>query len=131
MRCAIDRLESVVRRIDVRRQHREPERHGIVVELAHLVGVVHDQRQVGSHECRRMMRLEIRGLIGDQRIRGGVRLVEAVARELLHQVEELRRLRSRQAVLFRPGDEDVALLRHLLGFFLPIARRSRSAPPRV
>ena len=64
------------------------------------------------------MRLEIRRLPGDERISGGVRPVEPVAGELLHQVEELHRLRSRQLVLFGARDEDVALQRHLLGFLL-------------
>ena len=42
-----------------------------------------------------MMRLEIRCLIRNQRIRRGVRLVEAVAGEFLHLIEELRRLCAR------------------------------------
>jgi hypothetical protein len=55
---------------------------------------------------------------GEQRVGGGVRLVEAVAGELLHQVEELRRLRLGEAVLHRAVDEDVALLGHLVGLLL-------------
>src|SRR3712207_8555063 len=48
------------------------------------------------------------GLVGEKRVSRGVRLVEAVARELLHEVEELGRLGSREPVLLSAGDEDLA-----------------------
>ena len=115
---AVDGLEAIVRRVDVRRQDRQPEADGIVAQVAHLVGVVHDEREVRGHERGRMVRLEVRGLVRDERVRGGVRLVEAVARELLHEVEELRRLRLGDAVLHRALDEDAAMLGHLLGLLL-------------
>ncbi len=51
-----------------------------------------------------------------------MRLVEPVAGELLHQVEEQDRLGARQAVLLGPGDEHVALLRHL--FCVLLAHRA-------
>ena len=47
-----------------------------------------------------------------------MRLVEAVARELLHQVEDLLDLLLREAALQRAGDEALALLGHLLGVLL-------------
>jgi hypothetical protein len=112
---AVDRLETVVRRVDVRRQDRQAESGRVVVELAQLVGVVHHRRQVRGHERCRMMRLEIRGLIGDQRVRGRVRLVEAVAGELFHQVEKLRRLGRGQAPVDRAGGEALAMLGHFVG----------------
>ncbi len=65
-----------------------------------------------------MVRLHVCGLIGHQRIGRGVRLVEAVTGELLHQVEQLRALVPRNAVLLGTGDEDVALQGHLLRLLL-------------
>ena len=114
----VDRLETVARLVDVGRQHGKPKRDRIVVQVAHLVGVVHHQRQVRRHECRGMMRLEIRGLIRDQRISRGVRLVEAVARELFHQIEKLRCFRRRKPPVDCTGDEALAVLGHFVGQLL-------------
>ena len=114
----VDGIEPVIRRVHVRWHNGEPERYRIVVELPQLVGVVHYQRQVRRHEGCRVVRLEIRGLIRDQRVGGGVRLVEAVAGKLFHQIEELRSLRFRQPILLRSGNEDIAVLGHLLLFLL-------------
>ena len=47
-----------------------------------------------------------------------MRLVEAVAGELLHQVEDLLDLLLREAAFQRAFDEALALLRHLLGLLL-------------
>ena len=47
-----------------------------------------------------------------------MRLVESVAGELLHQIEDVRGLLLRHAALDRAVHEDGALLRHLLGLFL-------------
>src|SRR5450631_2721396 len=55
----VDRLETVARCVDVRRQHFEADRRRVDVELAHLVGIVHHQRKVRRHERRGMMRLEV------------------------------------------------------------------------
>ena len=65
-----------------------------------------------------IVRLQIRGDVGQIRIGGGVRLVEAVAGELLHQVEDLFDLLLREARSQRALDEALALLRHLLGLLL-------------
>ena len=64
------------------------------------------------------MRLQPRGLVRHQRIGGGVRLVEAVAGEFFHQVEDGVGLVAGQAVLRRALAELGALLRHLLDVFL-------------
>jgi len=66
----------------------------------------------------------------EQRIGGGVGLVEAVAGELGHEVENLFDLLGREAALVGAADEAVALGGHLIGLLLPMARRSRSASPR-
>jgi hypothetical protein len=70
------------------------------------------------HEGRRVVLLEPAGVVGDQRIGGGVRLVEAVAGELLHGVEDFVGRASPIAFAFGAGDEDLALLGHLLGLLL-------------
>ena len=54
-----------------------------------LVGVGEVEGHRRGEELDRVVRLQIGGLVGDQRIGGGVRLVEAVAGELLHQLEDL------------------------------------------
>jgi hypothetical protein len=53
-----------------------------------------------------------------------VGLVEAVAGELLHQVEDVRGPRPLCTPLRRPVGEDRALLGHLLGFFAIAGGRS-------
>ena len=83
-------------------------------EELHLVGVVHHRRHVGRCECRRVMGFEVCGLIGHERIRCSVRLVEPVARELLHQAEKLVPLALAHAVSGGARDEYPAMLRHLL-----------------
>ena len=114
----VNGLEAVVGRVDVGRQNGEPAGFRLVVEVANLVGVIHDERQVGGDERGRMVRLEVRGLVGDQRVCRSVRLVEPIAGKLFHQVEELRRARFRQAVFLCPVDEHEAMLGHLLGKLL-------------
>ncbi len=59
------------------------------------------------------MALEPGGLVADQGVGGGVRLVEAVAGELLHQVEDLVGLGAVDAALGRAFAEDLAVLGHL------------------
>ena len=65
-----------------------------------------------------MVGLQPSGLVGEQGVGGRVRFVEAVARELLHQVEDMRRLRLGHATVFGTIDEHAALLGHLLGLLL-------------
>ena len=117
-RLPVDRHEAVFGGIDLGRQDSQAVGERVLVQLAHLVGVVHHCRKVGRHERRGVMRFHVCRLIREQRVGRGVRLVEAVAGELLHQIEQLRRLAARQAVLLRARNEDVALLGHLLGLFL-------------
>ena len=64
------------------------------------------------------MDLDPAGVIGQQRIGGGVRLVEAVAGELLHQVEDLVGLVLVDALLRGALAEQQAVLRHFLGLLL-------------
>ena len=60
------------------------------------------------HELHRMVGLEVGGLPGEQRVGGGMALVEAVAGELLDQAEQRLPLGRRQTLRLRPGDELLA-----------------------
>ena len=61
-----------------------------------------------------MVGLEPAGPIGDQRISGGVALVESVICELGEQIEDLVGFGASEAALDRPVDEARALRVHLL-----------------
>ncbi len=65
-----------------------------------------------------MVCLEVCGLVGDQRICGGVRFVESVAREFLHQIEQLIGAGFLEAAPACAFTENAAVLRHLLGQLL-------------
>ena len=65
-----------------------------------------------------MVDLEVGREVGDLGIGGGVRLVEAVFRELFHQVEDLVGLGLVHAVLLRAFHELDAFLGHGFGLFL-------------
>ena len=98
-----------------------------------LVRVRHVVRHHGAEKLHRIIRLQIRGLIGDDGVGGGVRLVEAVAGEFFQQIENLVRLRGGNVVLLRAAlDELLALL---LPFPRPFSCPSRAAanppPPSV
>ncbi len=56
----------------------------------HLIGVLHVRREHRGHELRRVVRLQIGRLVGKQRVSGRVGLVEAVAGELFHEIEDVR-----------------------------------------
>ena len=64
----------------------------VVDEDRQLVGLVHVEAHRGGVEFDRIMRLQPRGLVGDERVGRGVALVEAIAGELVDQVEQLVRL---------------------------------------
>ena len=77
-----------------------------------------------------VVRLQVRGDVGEIGVRRRVRLVEAVAGELLHQVEDLLDLLLRGSrVSSAPLMKRSRCFAISSGFFLPIARRSRSASP--
>ena len=71
---------------------RMPERVGFLAQRGEPVGVAECQAHAGGDEHLGVVRLHPRGLVGNQRIGGGVRLVEAVVGELRHQVEDFRGL---------------------------------------
>ena len=95
------------------RSHLQAHGPALVDESDHLVGVVHVGAEDGGHEGGGIVGLEPEGLIGDQGIGGAMGLVEAVAGELIHQVEDVGRRPAVDAPLGRPRLEDGALLVHL------------------
>ena len=69
---------------------------------------VFDRRKVetlGRQELLAVIRLEISGVISHVRVRRRVRLVEAVARELVDQLEDVGRLLARYTLLHRARHE--------------------------
>ena len=88
-------------------------------ELHDVLRAVHFARHQRRHEVPRVVHLEPRRLIRDQRVGDGVRLVEAVARERLDVVEDLVRFPALVALLLGAFDERIALRRHDLGVLLP------------
>ena len=71
------------------------------------------QRQRRGEELDRVVRLHIGGLVGDQRVGGGVALVEAVVGELGEQLEDRVGVVLGQPLLDGAVDEAVALRVHL------------------
>src|SRR5262249_57107276 len=53
------------------------------------VDVTRLEREEAGHELGRIVRLQVGGLVGDERVGGRVALVEAVRREGFHLVEDL------------------------------------------
>ena len=95
--------EGIARAVDVRRQERDAETHAFLAEEVELVGIADVEAHQRRHELDRVIGLEIGGLVGDERVGGGVRLVEAVAGEfrdllehMLGDVRHRRRARRRR-----------------------------------
>src|SRR5215510_4136145 len=63
------------------------------------------------------MRLEVSGLIGDQRISSRMRFVETVASKGLHLIEDLGSSLRVDLFLFCPFNKSLSLSGHLLGVF--------------
>ena len=99
--------------VDVGRPQLDPDPRDLLAverELV-LVGAVHGHRR--GEELERMVGLEIGGLIGEQRIGGGVRLGKAVGGELGDLLEDRGRELLRDPAGDRALDEDLALGIHL------------------
>ena len=110
--------DAVVADLEVaaRRHHRwrhdvDAEPDGVRAEVGQLVGVRHVERHRRGEELDRIVRLQVGGLVGDQRIGRGVALVEAVVGELRHQARRWFGLRLVDAALDGARDEALALLR--------------------
>ena len=86
---------------------------GLGAEFGELVGIAHVERHGGRQELDRIIRLHVGGLVGDQRVSGGVAFVEAIFGEALEQIEDRIGLIALDAALDRAGDEALALRLHL------------------
>ena len=114
----IEGVELVSGAVYVGWQDLEAERARLAEQVDHLVRVVHVGRQHRGHELGRIMGLEPGGLVGHQRIGRRMRLVESVAGELLHGVEDRIGHAFVDAVLRRAFAEDGAVAGHLLDLLL-------------
>ena len=83
----------------------DAEPFGFGAKFRELVGIAHVERHRRGEKLDRIVRLHVGGLIGDQRISGGVALVEAVFGESLEHFENRFGLRALDAALDRAGDE--------------------------
>ena len=96
------------------------------------VDIVDFEAHGGGQELDRVVGLEIGRLVGDQRVGRGMGLVEAVARELRHQLEDAARIGLRATPLASAPLTKVSRCASISALiFLPMARRRRSAEPRL
>ena len=114
---ALDRAEAIADRagpcdgeceargVHVGRLHVEAEAGAFVDEGDDLVRVLHVAGKHGRHEGLGIMRLQPCGLVREERVGHRVRLVEAVTRELLDQVEDVAGAGRRHAASDRAVDE--------------------------
>ena len=125
-----DRGEVGLGLVDVRRQHLDLHPAALVEVDRHLVLVVLDGREERGHVLGRVVGLEVGGPVGHQAVRRGVRLVEGVVGERQQDVpQRLDRARRSSRAPACPRRSASNCLSSSSFFFLPIARRSRSAWP--
>ena len=111
--------EVAVRRVHVGYGHGDLELTALTEVDRGLVEIRLDARQQRREIRHGVIRLQVRRLVGDQRIGGAVRLVEPVAAEELDQVEDLQRALSPvQPALDGPLDELAAALGDDVGLLL-------------
>ena len=116
--AVVDDRERQLAGVDVGRQDRHAELAALAEIHRQLVGVRRLDRQQRRDEVPRVVGLEIRRLIREQRVGRRVRLVEAVAGEELHQIEDLGGLLLADVVGLGAVHEGVALLGHDLRILL-------------
>ena len=108
------RSEIGIADVDVRRLDGNAHLAAFINVLDHVIGVAGHGGEQRGHELDGVMRLEISGLIGEHRVRGGVRFVESIAGELRHQIKNLFNLLCRIVALDGAIHKTFTLLRHLL-----------------
>ena len=128
---AADDREVLLRRAHVGRQHVDAHLAARVHVERHAVLRVHHRRDERGHVLLRMVRLQPRRAVGDERVAGGVRLVEGVVLRGLHVLPQLLRDGGGNVVLRAPleelilerGHERVDLLADRLAQRLRLGRR--------
>ena len=113
-----DGLEAVEATVHIRWLKAQAHFFGVLEQHLELVGVVHFHRHIGAEELGRVVHLDPGRVVGQERVGGGVRLVEAVAGKLFHQVKNLVGLLLTDVVLGGADAEDGAVLGHFLGLLL-------------
>ena len=99
--------------IDVGRPHGDSGPLAFLPEGGKLVGAASVKRHRGSDELLGIIGLQIGCLVGHQRIGGGVRFVESIARKGGNLVEHIRGKLFGEIIRHRTGDEGLSLLVHL------------------
>ena len=123
----LDDREIPAALVHVRRQDVDAHLAGLVDVLHHLVRVLDFAREQGGHVFHGVVGLEVRRLVGDEGVGRAVGLVEPVLGELGHEVEDRLGLLGSMPCSSRPSGTCSFCLAISSGFFLPMARRSRSA----
>ena len=113
----IVQLEVGAAAVDVGRQHADAEAHAFGHGLGDAL-VRAGAGQHGGHVLVRVVRFQVRRLVGDRAVAGGMRLVERIARERFDEVEDGARLLLAVAVLHGGGNELLALGLHEAGVLL-------------
>src|SRR3569623_3303577 len=117
-RLALGDAEVLQRLVDVGPLDDEAHRSRFGDELDDVVDVVGVAAHQTRHELVRVVVLEPRGLVRHPAAGRRVRAGEAVAGELLDELEDLGRPLDVDLELLRAGEERLLLLRHLLGLLL-------------
>ena len=125
------RGEVAVGVVDVGRQHLQPHPPAFLQVDGGLVLVVAHAGEQRRHVLGRVVRLQEGGPVRHQPVAGAVRLVERVVGERDEDVPERLDRRVAEALAFMPSLNGMYSLSRISRFFLPIARRSRSAAPSV
>ncbi len=117
-RAIAGHAEVIGRPVDARCLQFEAELTAVVLERHEAIGIVQICAHYCGHERSWIMRFQVCGLVRQHRVCSRMRLVETIPCELLHQIEDACRSRLGHAAFGRARHEDLALLRHLLGFLL-------------
>ena len=116
----IPRRRKIRRRnLHIRRHHRNLHLPALADILHHVLRLRRLRSQQSRHKLHRIMRLQPRRVIRQQRIRRRVRLIKPIPRKLLHQIKQLPRRIFRMFPLQSPGHKNIPLLRHLRRILLP------------
>jgi len=115
---AANHRKMAIAGVHIRRQNGNPLLPAFVDQPHHLVGIAEEAVEQGRHEFDRKVGLEIGCLVGNERIGGTVRLVEAIAGEFFHEIKDVIGLGEIDPVLFGPLEEPFPLRLHDRRVFL-------------